>query len=182
MTAPIDSPQRPSPPGRNVASVPADQAGGPDPARPGMRTAAWAGWRHWRSSRPFWGALLMIAGGAELLVTLQAGRPATSAGWVGLAGPVQATLGVCLIVSGLLTWFHPVQRSLYSTAAILLATAALMTADVGGFVAGTVLGAAGGALGFAWVPAGKSGGRAGGAADTHARGLTLIVTERERRS
>jgi hypothetical protein len=116
-------------------------------------------WRRWQLSRPFWGGLLVIAAGAELLVAMSLGRAFRLAAEAALAGPVPILLAGGLVACGLLTWFHPVQRSAYATAAILIATAALMTADVGGFVLGTLIGAAGGSVAFAWVPAGHGGAR-----------------------
>src|SRR5215472_2007529 len=61
-------------------------------------------------------------------------------------------IGAVLIVAGLLLWFHPVQRMFYSIVAVLLAIAALVASNLGGFLIGTILGVVGGSLGFAWMP------------------------------
>jgi hypothetical protein len=133
-------------PGRARPARPARRA---RPARPARR--ARQAWRGWRLSRPFWGALLVIAAGAEVLaVSLSLLSPDPPAK-VTLA-PVGILIAIALVLCALLLWFHPVQRSLYSTAAILLAIGALMTAHLGGYLMGTLLGAIGGSVAFAWVP------------------------------
>ncbi len=137
-----------------VSAIPVPAAGAIDTAdlsRPPR--AARAAFRQWRLGRPFSGVLLMIAAGIELLVALWLGHPGWPVSGAPLAGPLQLAIAAGLIGCGLLTWLHPVLRSVFSTLAILLAIAALMTADLGGFVGGTLLGGAGGALAFAWVPA-----------------------------
>jgi hypothetical protein len=82
-----------------------------------------------------------------------------------------------IIACGLLLLFDPVQRSVYATAAILLAISALTTSHLGGYLAGTLLGAAGGAVAFAWVPSL----RPGDAAPSVLPGFTLIRGEAEAR-
>jgi hypothetical protein len=94
---------------------------------------------------------VVIASGAEVLaVLLSLLSPDQSARATSVA--VGAAIAIALVLCGLLLWFHPVQRSLYSTAAILLAIVALMTAHLGGYLIGTLLGAVGGSVAFAWVP------------------------------
>jgi hypothetical protein len=118
----------------------------------GLGQRAWGRWRRWQLSRPFWGALITIVAGTELMAVLW---PRHGLGFwpaSGLAGLGQLLLADALIACGLLTWFHPVWRSAYSTATVLLAISTLMTSSVGGYLAGAILGAAGGALSFAWVP------------------------------
>ena len=117
----------------------------------GRARSARRAWRGWRLSRPFWGALVVIASGAEVLaVRLSLLSPDQPARATSVA--FGAAIAVALVLCGLLLWFHPVQRSLYSTAAILLAIVALMTAHLGGYLFGTLLGAVGGSVAFAWVP------------------------------
>lgn len=131
-------------------------------------TARRAG-RGWRRSRPFWGALGSVAGGGEIAavrLTQAGGRP-------GFLVPLALLIAGGLIVCGLLLLFDPVQRSLYSTAAVLLAVVALSTAHVGGYLIGSILGAAGGALAFAWVPAAPR--APAGAAPGGPLGLKLIL-------
>ena len=108
-------------------------------------------WRGWRLSRPFWGALLVIAAGAEVLAVRLVALSLHPDSFSTVV-PIGIVIATALVLCGLLLWFHPVQRSLYSTAAILLAIVALMTAHLGGYLIGTLLGAAGGSLAYAWVP------------------------------
>jgi hypothetical protein len=108
-------------------------------------------WRGWRLSRPFWGALLVIAAGAEVLSVRLVALSLHPAAFDTVV-PVGIVIALALVLCGLLLWFHPVQRSLYSTAAILLAIVALMTAHLGGYLIGTLLGAVGGSVAYAWVP------------------------------
>lgn len=106
-----------------------------------------AGWRRWLRARPFWAALMVIAAGGEILAVHLAQTGGSSNRM-----PVAVVLAGGLIACGLLLVCHPVNGSLYSTAAILVAISALMTAHVGGYLIGTLLGGAGGSLAFAWVP------------------------------
>lgn len=139
-------------------------------------------WHGWRLSRPFWGGLMVMVAGAEILVVrlsllglFPSARPQVAA--AGLA------VAIALLLCGLLLWFHPVQRSVYATVAVLLAILALLTAHLGGYLLGSLLGAIGGAVAFAWVPAlpqelrsrhGKP-----ARADGQAPALTLIIGESE---
>jgi hypothetical protein len=123
-------------------------------------------WRGWQRSRPFLGAVLAIAGGAEIMLvrfTLPVNNPRTIV-------PAGLLIAGGIIACGLLLLFDPVQRSVYATTAILLAISALTTSHLGGYLAGTLLGAAGGAVAFAWVP----GLPAGDAAPSALPGFTLI--------
>jgi hypothetical protein len=118
--------------------------------RPIRNTAVGArrAWRAWQRSRPFSGALIAIAGGAEILATHLA-LPSHAPRMIHPAGLLIAG---GIVVCGLLLLFGPAQRTLYATAAILLAISALTTSHLGGYLLGTILGAAGGAVAFAWVP------------------------------
>jgi hypothetical protein len=124
-----------------------------EPARTGtLIGTGWRAYRSWRRSRPFWaGILLMIAGAELLLIPL----PMHSMGLIlhiGVGGVSGILIGAVLIVGGLLLWFNPAQRMFYSIVAVLLAIAALVASNLGGFLLGTVLGVIGGSLGFAWTP------------------------------
>jgi hypothetical protein len=93
----------------------------------------------------------MIAGAELLLIPL----PMHSMGLIlhiGIGGISGILIGAVLIVAGLLLWFNPAQRLFYSIVAVLLAIAALVASNLGGFLIGTILGVVGGSLGFAWTP------------------------------
>ncbi|MGW0364586.1 DUF6114 domain-containing protein [Streptomyces sp. NPDC002990] len=70
----------------------------------------------------------------------------------GVAGIPSVLLGVVMIVLGLTAWFSPPQRSLAGVLTTLIATAALVLSNLGGFLIGTLLGIVGGGLMFAWQP------------------------------
>jgi hypothetical protein len=114
---------------------------------------AWRSAADWRRSRPFWGGLFLIAAGAELLLIP---LPEHSLGLImhiGTGGVLGILIGALLIACAFLLWFQPQHRVFYSIAAVLLAIAALVASNLGGFVVGTFLGVLGGSLGFAWTPA-----------------------------
>jgi hypothetical protein len=150
--------------------VPAHARTKPRPVRTaaGRASRAWSGWQR---SRPFRGAVLAIAGGAEIMLvrfTLPVHNPRTIV-------PAGLLIAVGIIVCGLLLLFDPVQRSVYATAAILLAISALTTSHLGGYLVGTLLGGIGGAVAFAWVPGVPS----GDAAPVPLPGFRLIRGEAE---
>src|SRR5215469_638316 len=114
--------------------------------------ASWLRFRAWRRSRPFWAGIFLLLAGAELLLIP---LPMDSIGLIvhiGIGGISGILIGAVLMVAGLLLWFHPVQRMFYSIVAVLLAIAALVASNLGGFLIGTILGVVGGSLGFAWTP------------------------------
>ena len=137
-------------------------ADGPEPARPEEQPAAgtalgeaWQSASEWRRSRPFWGGLFLVAAGAELLLIP---LPEHSMGLimhVGTGGVLGILIGALLIACAFLLWFQPEHRVFYSIVAVLLAIAALVASNLGGFIVGTFLGVLGGSLGFAWTPAGE---------------------------
>jgi hypothetical protein len=94
----------------------------------------------------------MILAGTELLVVMWPDPPIRLADGAALGGQVQQLLATGLVLCGVLTWVHPVRRTGFSIAAVLLALCALLTSDIGGFLGGTLLAAVGASLAFAWVP------------------------------
>jgi Family of unknown function (DUF6114) len=135
------------------------------------RAALRAG-RGWRRSRPFWGALITMAGGAEIAavrLSLPVHSPRTII-------PAGVLIAGAIVACGLLLLFDPVQRSVYATTAILLAISALTTSHLGGYLVGTVLGGAGGATAFAWVPS-KDPATSELSTQSGPQGFTLILGE-----
>ncbi|WP_328619628.1 DUF6114 domain-containing protein [Streptomyces sp. NBC_00354] len=107
-------------------------------------------WRRWRRGRPFWGGLFAILAGAEICALPLA--PLKVMLQQGIAGIPSVLMGIVMIVLGLTAWFSPAQRSLAGVLTTLIATAALVLSNLGGFLIGTLLGILGGGLMFAWQP------------------------------
>ncbi|MCQ9134786.1 MULTISPECIES: DUF6114 domain-containing protein [Streptomyces] len=106
--------------------------------------------RGWRGQRPFAGGVLLVLGGAEILVTMKAPLPVIlHVGMQGLAGYLLPTL---MVLCGLLILFNPTQRLFYSIIAIMLSLGTWLTSNIGGFVIGLLMGAVGSCLAFGWVP------------------------------
>jgi Family of unknown function (DUF6114) len=117
----------------------------------GRRTApSRAAFRAWRQSRPFWGGLWCVLGGAAM-----AYGPTTAIKVILISGTVVwagILVGALVAMMGLFLWFTPHLRHLVGIVAVLLSIVSLLTSDYGGFGIGLVLGTVGGALGFAWAP------------------------------
>ncbi|CAM5641097.1 hypothetical protein SAVIM338S_06275 [Streptomyces avidinii] len=107
-------------------------------------------WRRWRRGRPFWGGLFAILAGAEICALPLA--PLKIMLQQGVAGIPSVLMGIFMIVLGLTSWFSPAQRGLAGVLTTLIATAALVLSNLGGFLIGTLLGILGGGLMFAWQP------------------------------
>lgn len=114
---------------------------------------AWAAWGRWRRTRPFWGGLLIILAGAEILATERI--PLRVVLHLGVEGVAGFLLPVVMILCGLLLWFNPQQRLFYSLLAFVLSLGTWITSNLGGFILGLVLGLVGAALAFAWTPGGR---------------------------
>jgi hypothetical protein len=106
--------------------------------------------RTWRRSRPFWGALLVNLGGAEILYSEKAPlQVVVHLGPLGVAGYL---LPAIMLLCGLLMWFNPAQRTFYSILSVLLSLGTWITSNLGGFIIGLLLGVIGGSLAFGWRP------------------------------
>ncbi|OPG14036.1 hypothetical protein B1L11_04435 [Microbispora sp. GKU 823] len=106
----------------------------------------------WRRSRPFWGGLLVLAAGLELLSIPFATQALPL---VIQSGTVGATylIALVLIILGLMIWLQPGQRAFLGVVAVLVSIASFVYANLGGFLIGMLLGLVGGALAVAWAPA-----------------------------
>ncbi|GAA4570706.1 DUF6114 domain-containing protein [Planotetraspora kaengkrachanensis] len=105
----------------------------------------------WRRTRPFWGGLLVLLAGAELLsipFASQALPLVVQSGTVGAS----YLIALVLIAVGLLLWWQPGQRIFLGVVAVLVSLASFVYANLGGFVLGMMLGLVGGALAAAWTP------------------------------
>ncbi|MEU3721749.1 DUF6114 domain-containing protein [Streptomyces sp. NPDC031705] len=107
-------------------------------------------WRRWRRGRPFWGGLFAVLAGVWISVLPLA--PLKIMLQQGVAGIPSVLMGLVMIVLGLTAWFSPAQRTLAGILTTLVATAALVLSNLGGFLIGTLLGILGGGLMFAWQP------------------------------
>jgi outer membrane biosynthesis protein TonB len=116
-----------------------------------------AAWRAWRRSRPFWGGLLLVLAGLELV-----GLPLTGVFvrgaiklviYIGIGGVFGVLIGVLLIAAGIVLWVNPTHRVFYGIAGIVLGIISFPASNLGGFLLGMLLAIIGGALAFAWVPA-----------------------------
>ncbi len=110
----------------------------------------WEPWRTWRKSRPFWGGLLTMLAGFEIIALPWA--PMDLIIRVGIGALSGFIIGGVLILAGLLLWFQPAQRTFLSIVAILLGLASFPFTNLGGFVIGMLMALIGGSLAFAWEP------------------------------
>lgn len=114
------------------------------------RTGARAAFRRWRARRPFWGGLLLLLGGAEVLFTMKASLAVVlHIGPQGVAGYLLPTL---MLLCGLLLLANPAQRLFYSIVGVLVSLGTWLTSNLGGFLVGLLLGAVGSCLAFGWLP------------------------------
>ncbi|MER7580171.1 DUF6114 domain-containing protein [Kitasatospora sp. NPDC097691] len=128
-----------------TAAAPGTAATAPA-AEPAARPAK----RDWRGRRPFWGGLLVLLGGAEILFTLRAPLPVVlHIGMQGLAGYLVPAV---MVLCGLLILFNPAQRLFYSILAVLASLGSWITSNLGGFLIGMLLGVVGACLTFGWLP------------------------------
>lgn len=110
--------------------------------------AAWAWFGAFRRTRPFWGGLWCVAAGAWIIRSMFFSFVlAVSGGWSYSAGYI---LGGGLVLLGLVSWFAPHYRALLGILAVLLALAAFVAANLGGYLVGSVLGILGGSMVWAW--------------------------------
>jgi hypothetical protein len=111
----------------------------------------WERFRQWRQSRPFWGGLLVVLAGLEIIgsMNLEIGEGTISIGQEGFPAYLIAFI---LIICGPLAWFMPAQRHFYGLVATFVAIYSLLGVNLGGFIVGMLLGVIGGGLIFAWNP------------------------------
>ncbi|MBB4892659.1 hypothetical protein FHS39_001670 [Streptomyces olivoverticillatus] len=121
---------------------------GTESVRP--RRRPWAAWRQWRKGRPFWGGLAAVVAGAEICALPLA--PLKIMLEQGIAGIPSVLMGLVMILMGLTAWFAPQYRALAGILTVMIATAALVMSNLGGFLFGTIVGIIGGGLIFAWQP------------------------------
>ncbi|MET8752546.1 DUF6114 domain-containing protein [Streptomyces sp. NPDC004667] len=152
--------------------------GRPAPARPRPPSGPRRRLRAWRRSRPFWGGLLLVLGGAELLLVPLS--PVTVLVSLGAGGIAALAIGAALILAGLFLWCVPQARTYVSVHALLLSVLSFVATNLGGFLVGMLLGIAGSALAFGWTPLPTRGAGGGEAdAETEAEAEADAETETE---
>jgi hypothetical protein len=121
-------------------------------AAEGFSGEARSRWWKWRHRRPFWGAVLVILGAGEILLSERAPLPLVI--HIGLQGLAGYLVPLILLLCGVLLLINPVQRMFYAVLAIGLALLSWVTSNLGGFFIGMLLGVIGGALALAWTTTG----------------------------
>lgn len=125
---------------------------GQRPARRGRRES----FRAWRRSRPFWGGLLMLLAGIELLAIPLSGvlikGQVKLVIYIGIGGVFGVLIGALLVVAGIVVWVNPTHRVFYGIAGLILGILSFPASNLGGFFIGMLLAILGGALAFAWSP------------------------------
>lgn len=106
------------------------------------------GFRRWRRTRPFWGAVFAVLGGLELILVPLA--PIGISIHQGMPGVASWLCGAILIICGVLVCTQPQQRSFFGILSVLAALGSFVTSNLGGFLLGMLLGIAGGSMIFAW--------------------------------
>lgn len=106
--------------------------------------------RRWRRTRPFWGGLLLVLGGAELLLVPLS--PLTVLVSLGLGGLAAIGIGLALIAAGIFLWLLPHAHHYVSVNALILSVLSFAATNLGGFLVGMALGIIGSAMGFGWTP------------------------------
>jgi hypothetical protein len=122
-----------------------------------LRTMArWrAGYREWRRTRPFWGGLLLVIAGLELLALPLYGVLSHHAIklviYIGIGGVFGVLIGILLIAAGIMCWLTPAQRVFYGIAGIVLGLGSFPATNLGGFFLAMLLAIIGGSLAFSWT-------------------------------
>ncbi|WP_088286321.1 DUF6114 domain-containing protein, partial [Kineosporia sp. A_224] len=104
----------------------------------------------WRGTRPFWGGVWTIVAGVYLW-----GLTAAPIGVVviqGVAGISAIVICLVYILLTLVAWTQPQLRVVTGGIVIVLALAAILLTNLGGFIVGTLMGLHGGASMIAWKP------------------------------
>jgi hypothetical protein len=177
-------PNRPDPAPREARSEPRPSPGGRRAAGGSAREV----FRTWRRTRPFWGGLLLLLAGLEMLLIPLTGVLAKGqiklVIYVGIGGVFGILIGALLIACGLALWYNHAHKTFYSIAGVLLAILSFIGTNLGGFFIGMLLGIVGGSLAFAWTPGDRDPGgfRPGPPRpdEPQSEGIGLVLGEPER--
>ena len=115
-----------------------------------------ARWQAWRRSRPFWGGLLLILAGLELVLLPLSGLLVHGSLklviYIGIGGVFGVLIGALLIAAGTALLVNPGHRSFYGIVGVVLGIVSFPASNLGGLFLGMLLAIIGGALGYAWSP------------------------------
>jgi len=114
-------------------------------------SAVAAGWRWFRAvrrTRPFWGALWLLLGGYDVLYFSR--TPVNLVIAKGFNGSAGYILGGGMMLFAAVALVAPHYKSLVGLMGVLLALAAFIGVNLGGFLIGTVLGILGGSMIWGW--------------------------------
>lgn len=106
--------------------------------------------RRWRRTRPFWGGVFLIAGGAEIMLIPMS--PLSILITLGVGGLAALAIGSVLVVAGVCLWLLPAQRHFVSLVALIASVVSFAATNLGGFLVGMALGVVGSSMGFGWRP------------------------------
>lgn len=111
---------------------------------------AWQAFNRFRGSRPFWGCLILFAGGWFVL------RPVVGSfqmmTGLGVGGAQVYILGGGMMAAAIVAFAVPAQRHFPAIMAMIFSVASLPLANLGGWLLGMLLGIVGSGLVFAWTP------------------------------
>lgn len=111
---------------------------------------AWQAFTRFRGSRPFWGCLILLAGGWFVLRPVVGSFQMVTG--LGLGGAQVYILGGGMMAAALVAFFVPAQRHFPAIMAMIFSVASLPLANLGGWLLGMLLGIIGSGLVFAWTP------------------------------
>ncbi|MER5709829.1 DUF6114 domain-containing protein [Streptomyces sp. NPDC002122] len=139
-------------------------------------SSAYAWFRAFRRTRPFWGGVWLIAGGWTVLkFSLSSLQLIVSTGFGGVAGYL---VGGGMILCGLIPIALPGQRYTFGIIGAVLAVVSLVVSNLGGFLLGMTLGILGGSMTVGWGAKGPRGTAADRAADRVAERAAERVLDR----
>lgn len=123
-------------------------------AKTGSWRTARLAFREWRRSRPFWAGIFAMISGLLVLfppfASLKFGDVVVTLNT--FSGITALIIGVVIVACGLSFWTRPQFKFVAGIVTLLLAVAAIVTANLGTFLIGTLFGVLGAALGIAWSP------------------------------
>jgi hypothetical protein len=122
-----------------------------------VRRSQRSAFRAWRHGRPFWGGLLLLLAGLELLGLPLSGILSRGAVrlvvYIAIGGVFGVLIGILLITAGIAVWANPAHRVFYGVAGVVLGVASFPASNLGGFFVCMLLAIVGGSIAFAWMPA-----------------------------